>query len=197
MRDTGPGAGDGTGAGQIGWTTLFEPGSHLSPVPAEHPAPPTAPPAVRVRLLSPPRIRRHEHLVGAADFDFRAFTGGLLRRISLLTCFFSDTPFETDFAGLLRLAESVPATHPELRWREWTRHSSRQNTKLRMGGLIGNFELAESQVEPFWPILWLGQWTHAGKGCSMGLGRYVLEPAGAEDAVSGPGGGSWPAPPRL
>ena len=180
-----------------GWATIFEPGGHLSPVPAAHPDPPAPPPVARVRLLSPLRIKRHEHLVGAADFDFRAFMGGLLRRISLLTYFFSETPLETDFAGLLRCAESVPADNRDLHWREWTRHSSRQNAKLRMGGLVGSFELVGSALEPFWPILWLGQWTHAGKGCSMGLGRYVLEPLGEGGAASAPDGGTWPAPRRL
>ena len=204
---TGAGAGSDVGAGaeRSGWTTLFEPGGRLSPVPTEPPAPPASPPAVRVRLLSPLRIKRHEHFVGAADFDFRAFMSALLRRISLLTYFFSDTPLETDFAGLLRAAETVPVARPELRWREWTRHSSRQNAKLRMGGLVGRFELDGSRIEPFWPLLWLGQWTHAGKGCSMGLGRYVLEPlpaamdrtGGEPGAASAPNREPWPAPLRL
>ena len=57
-----------------------------------------------------------------------------------------------------------------------------------MGGVVGSFDLAGAALGPFWPVLWLGQWTHAGKGCSMGLGRYVLEPLGAEGVVSGPGG---------
>lgn len=180
-----------------GWTTLFEPGGHLSPVPAGHSVEPAPPAAVRVRLLSPLRIKRDEHLVGAADFDFRAFAGGLLRRISLLTYFFGETPLETDFAGVLGTATSVQVTHPKLRWREWTRWSSRQNTQLQMGGLTGSFDLAGSEIQPFWPILWLGQWTHAGKGCSMGLGRYVLERLGETGGASTPNGGSWPAPRRL
>jgi len=41
-----------------------------------------------------------------------------------------------------------------------------------MGGLIGEIELDGADLEPFWPYLWLGQWTHAGKGAVMGLGRY-------------------------
>ena len=178
------------------WVTIFEPGGRLSPIAAEYRIPPAPPPGLRVRLLSPLRIKRHEHFVGALDFDFRAFVGGLLRRISLLTYFFSETPLETDFAGLLRSAESIPVTGRDLHWREWTRHSSRQNTKLRMGGLVGRFEVAAPGLGSFWPLLWLGQWTHAGKGCSMGLGRYVLEPAGGKDAA-GPDEASWPAPGRL
>ena len=188
-----------------GWTTIFEPGGRLFPVPARHPALPPGPPrTVRIRLLTPLRIKRREHFVGVSDFDFRVLMGGLLRRISLLTYFFSETPLETDFAGLLRRAESVPIAAPALHWREWTRRSSRQNAKLQMGGVVGSFELAGAGLDPFWPYLWLGQWTHAGKGCSMGLGRYVIEPLGGEGTVSsgegagfGPNGVSWPAPSRL
>ena len=189
-------AGDGTEG--CGWVTVFEPGRRLSPVATEHRIPPALPPTVRVRLLSPLRIKRHEHFVGAWDFDFRSFAGGLLRRISLLTYFFSETPLETDFSGLLRRAESIPVAGHDLRWHEWTRHSSRQRAKLSMGGLVGSFELASAGLGPFWPLLWLGQWTHAGKGCSMGLGRYALEPVGEEDAASERDGERpWPAPIRL
>ena len=187
-------AGDQVGRG--GWVTIFEPGGGLSPVAVEHRTPPASPPAVRVRLLSPLRIKRHEHFVGVSGFDFRAFMGGLLRRISLLTYFFSETPLETDFAGLLRSAESVPVTGRDLHWREWTRRSSRQKAQLQMGGLVGSFELAGPELGPFWSFLWLGQWTHAGKGCSMGLGRYVLEPAG-ENGAAGSNRASWPVPCRL
>ena len=180
------------------WMPVFEPGGDLSPVPARPPVPPPAPlRTVRVRLLTPLRVKRHEHFVGASDFDFRALMGGLLRRISLLTNFFGETPLETDFAGLLRHAESIPIAGRALHWREWTRYSSRQNETLRMGGLVGSFDLAGTGLDRFWPILWLGQWTHAGKGCSMGLGRYVLEPVSGEGAVSGPNGRTWPAPSRL
>ena len=187
---------DGT-VGHRGWRTIFEPGGRLSPVAAEHRAPPAPPPAVRIRLLTPLRVKRRGHFVGVSDFDFRAFAGGLLRRISLLTYFFGETPLETDFAALLRQAESVPVVECDLHWREWTRRSSRQQTKLQMGGLVGRFELAGPGLLPFWPILWLGQWTHAGKGCSMGLGRYVLEPLDGKGTVSRPNGGPWPAPVRL
>jgi CRISPR/Cas system endoribonuclease Cas6 (RAMP superfamily) len=32
-------------------------------------------------------------------------------------------------------------------------------------------------LDAFWPYLWLGQWTHAGKGTSMGMGAYTIQPA--------------------
>ena len=58
-----------------------------------------------------------------------------------------------------------------------------------MGGLTGWFEVEGPGLEPFWPYLWLGQWTHAGRGCSMGLGRYVLEPAGCSEKQAANRGG--------
>ena len=167
--------------------------------------PPSLPPAVRVRLLTPLRMRRQGRPVGSADLDFRAFASNLLRRVSLLTYFFSDTPLETDFAGLLRRAEPVPITERALHWQDWTRHSSRQRADVPMGGVVGSFDPARPGLDPFWPLLWLVQWTHVGRGCSTGLGRYVLEPVGggAGEAEAGdapdPGteGGPWPAPFRL
>jgi CRISPR/Cas system endoribonuclease Cas6 (RAMP superfamily) len=30
-------------------------------------------------------------------------------------------------------------------------------------------------LEVFWPYLWLGQWTHIGKGTSMGMGAYTIQ----------------------
>ena len=64
-----------------------------------------------------------------------------------------------------------------LRWHEWTRYSSRQDALLQMGGLLGEITVAGADLSPFWPYLWLGQWTHAGKGTSMGLGKYRIEAA--------------------
>jgi CRISPR/Cas system endoribonuclease Cas6 (RAMP superfamily) len=46
-----------------------------------------------------------------------------------------------------------------------------------MGGLLGRFRLHGPDIAPFWPYLWLGQWTHAGKGATLGLGRYRIVPA--------------------
>ena len=182
------GTGDSRGTGSTSgtgddWMTIFEPGGPLSPALPEPPPVPAAPRSVRVRLLTPLRLRRHERLVSTSDLTFRAFAGNLLRRLSLLTYFFADTPLDIDFSGLLGRAESIPMIEPRLRWHEWTRHSSRQKAKVPMGGLVGSFVLEGSGLGPFWPSLWLGQWTHVGKGCSMGLGRYVLEPMEALDQV--------------
>ncbi len=142
-----------------------------------HFATPPPPDMVKVRLLSPLRIKRDGRLVGVKAFTFRAFAANLMRRISLLTYFFGETPYETNFADVLARAESVPVRDSQLRWRELRRRSTRQDAEVPMGGLVGSFEVASRSLGLFWPCLWLGQWTHLGKGCTMGLGRYVLETA--------------------
>lgn len=174
------------------WTTLqSERGSLRSAVAQIVEAPhSTAPAAVRLRLLSPLRIRREGRYVRPQALDFRALASNLLRRISLLTYFFGETPWEPDFAALLQEASNVRIEDPALRWQEGVRHSSRQKTRIPMGGIVGSLVASGPAVATLWPCLWLGQWTHIGKGCTMGLGRYVLEPVNSVE-------GHWHGPNRL
>ena len=151
----------------------------------ETPRPAAPPSALRVRLLSPLRIRYGERYVRPRQLDFRAFATNLLRRVSLLTYFFGTRPLEVEFAALLQEAERIRIEDAQLRWREGVRHSSRQQARIPMGGIVGSFVVRGPAVATLWPCLWLGQWTHIGKGCTMGLGGYALEPVdGTEDWTS-------------
>ncbi len=156
------------------WEWVYRPGDALRAQPPQVPMPPEMPQKVRLHLETPLRIKRDGHFVGPDNFDLRDLFGSLLRRISMLTYFHTDTPLKTDFAGLMTAARRVPRPSTALRWQDWTRYSSRQGTTMEMGGLLGTVDLDMTGMEPFWPYLWLGQWTHAGKGTSMGLGRYAI-----------------------
>ena len=173
------------------WTTIQSANGDLKAVPVHEMFTPPAPAAVRVRLLSPLRVRRDGRYVRPSEFDFRTFAANLLRRFSLLTYFFGGAPLETDFAALLRDSEGVELEDAQLCWRELSRRSSRQRAVIPMGGLGGAFTVYTPQLASFWPCLWLGQWTHVGKGCTMGLGRYALEPVDEADVES------WHGPTRL
>lgn len=78
-----------------------------------------------------------------------------------------------------RLCE-IPVTgawqSSDCRWQEMERYSSRQKTAMKMGGVMGDFDLAAEQAKDIWPLLWLGQWVHIGKLTTMGLGRYEILP---------------------
>ena len=152
------------------------------------PPAPSAPDAVRVRFLSPLRLRGGGEIVRPNRFDFRAFAANLLRRISLLTYCCGEVPLELDFAALLSDAQDIAMADVQLAWQSLSRRSSRQGAVIPMGGLRGAFTLPTAGLAALWPCLWLGQWTHIGKACTMGLGRYALEPLKAHSA------GRWPGP---
>jgi len=112
--------------------------------------------------------------MGAEDFSFAGFFVNVLRRISMLSYFYTESPLHVDFKALAAAARVFPVRTSVVVWQDLTRYSTRQQTAMQMGGLLGRFELPRDGIEPFWPYLWLGQWTHVGKFTSMGLGRYRL-----------------------
>ncbi len=175
-QETAPGSGE--------WKTILERGSRrLLALPAVVPAVPPAPRTFEIEFLTPLRLRHRESYVAPERFTFGDLFANLLRRISLLSWFHTDIPLETDFRGLVEAARQVRLAHSELSWQDWTRYSSRQRTKMLMGGLMGRLRL-EGDLEPFWPYLWLGQWTHAGKATGMGLGLYRIQAAPAGRAAT-------------
>jgi len=161
-----------------GWTPIYEAGGRLEAIDTDHMAAPSPPAhALHVELLTPLRLKVGNDLVTPDRLRFRDFFSHLLRRISLLSYFHTDTPLETDFRALVQAAEAIDWQAADLRWQDWTRYSSRQDALLQMGGLVGALTLPAAGLEPFWPYLWLGQWTHLGKAAVMGLGRYRLAAA--------------------
>lgn len=158
-----------------GWQTIYTPGGRLEPLPAGIPVVPPLPAGpVRIELPTPLRLKVGDDLVTPNRLRFRDFFSHLLRRVSLLSYFHTDTPLDTDFRALVQAAEAVAISDLDLRWQDWTRYSSRQDALMQMGGLVGGFTLPGEALAPFWPCVWLGQWTHLGKGAVMGLGRYRL-----------------------
>jgi hypothetical protein len=44
---------------------------------------------------------------------------------------------------------------------------------MALGGVVGDWTL-RGDLAPFLPFLHLGQWLHAGKNATFGLGKYHL-----------------------
>ncbi|MGF1643455.1 MAG: CRISPR system precrRNA processing endoribonuclease RAMP protein Cas6 [Thiotrichales bacterium] len=159
-----------------GATVIYQPDRHITPRPAQRLAPPPPPNGtVRLHLLTPTRLIGDGQLVNPERLRFKYLFGTLLRRISMLTSFHTDKPLDVDFRALTDHARDLPLDRAEVTWHDWTRYSSRQQTTLEMGGLLGTLEIDGTHIAPFWPYLWLGQFTHVGKGAVMGLGRYEIE----------------------
>lgn len=142
--------------------------------PAMSPPVPDMPKRVELTFHTPLRIKLNQKNLTADNFSFGALFSTLLRRISMISYFHTDTPLNTDFAGLTAQAKQIAIAKHNLQWFDWTRYSSRQQTEMNLGGLVGNITLDTDGLDNFWPYLWLGQWTHIGKATSMGLGAYSI-----------------------
>lgn len=167
-------------------TGIYQQGDLKIPQPGTSPQIPDMPAQVQIILHTPLRIKHDNKNLAGREFNFAAFFGNLLRRISMISYFHTDTPLETDFAGLSATAKTVQFTGQQLKWYDWTRYSSRQETEMHMGGLIGTLILDMQDLNNFWPYLWLGQWTHVGKGTSMGMGAYSIKTASLPTAKPQP-----------
>lgn len=157
--------------------TIYQTGELQAQQAPVSPKIPELPPKIDLVFQSPLRIRHDQKNLAASDFNFGALFSTLLRRVSMLSYFHTDTPLDTDFAGLTAQARPIKIINQQLQWHDWTRYSSRQKTEMQMGGLLGSISLDAEGLEDFWPYLWLGQWTHVGKGTSMGMGAYSIQPA--------------------
>lgn len=127
---------------------------------------------ISLRLLTPLRIVSNGELNSAPDFQsiFRT----LLRRISLLSYFHCGIDMDVDFTGLIERSGQVVTESRSLRWHDWERWSARQDTKMKMGGVVGRISF-NGDLGEFLPYLRQGELLHVGKGTAFGLGWYEME----------------------
>jgi len=122
-------------------------------------------------MLTPLRVKKENKFMRA--FEFRPFVTSLLRRLSALAYFHCGTELNFDFRSLATLAESVETIEQEVKWVEFPRYSSRQQSKMMLGGISGEAVIS-GPLGPFIPILAAGERIHNGKGTSFGLGKFEV-----------------------
>ena len=85
-----------------------------------------------LNFVSPLRLQRNGHALAPDNLDARTLLMALLRRANLLSEFHGGRPLVTDFEMYVKLCELV-SDQKNLRWRDWTRFSSRQGQKMTLG----------------------------------------------------------------
>lgn len=128
---------------------------------------------VTLSFETPLRLQANGRRATAEEFTPRRLLMALVRRIALIHEFHGPGPLPVDFTDLARRAETI-RDEKALRWRDWTRYSSRQDRKMTLGGVIGTWTL-HGDLAPFLPFLHLGQWLHVGKEATFGMGGYKLQ----------------------
>lgn len=151
----------------------------------EQPAPIlSAPPdRVRLHLQTPTQLRRDGRPMSASGFRITPLITSVLRRLSALRRYYTDTPLDVDFAALKHAAEQLRATPIALHDHHNERWSNRRQAAMPMTGVHGTLDLHGPTLATLWPWLWLGQTVHAGRLTTMGFGRYRLASASLPNAT--------------
>ena len=128
---------------------------------------------IAIDYLTPTRIKVKGDLV--FPIRFHHLIKSLLHRISMLSYLHCGRSPDLDYDGLMRAAERVEMIDEGQRWLEISRYSSRQRTKMYVGGAIGRASYrSDEDLSRFIPLLALGEWINAGKLTTMGLGSFEV-----------------------
>ena len=145
--------------GPVRWSDILTP----SPAPSAE---------MRISFITPTRIKYQNRLT--KDLEFHVLFRNLLRRISLLSYFHCRHRLDDrEFKDLIEQAGHIKTVKRALYWHDWERWSNRQETRMKLGGFMGEITY-EGDFEQFRPYIRLGEYVHVGKGSSFGLGRYMI-----------------------
>lgn len=133
----------------------------VNPVPQE----------LKIQFLTPTRLFKAGSLVKKPDFA--CLFQRLLERISNLAYFHCGEELKVDFPSLLSQAQRIETVHSDLGWQDLSYYSSRQQTRLKLGGFVGTVTYKGS-FRRFIRFLRLGEHLHLGKGATYGFGRYRI-----------------------
>lgn len=136
---------------------------------------PALPETLHIEFLTPLRIRHQGQNVTPRNFLFADLATSLMRRASALHAqAHAGRPIDADWRALAEAARNVSWQSTGFHWFETERRSFRQQADMKLGGIVGSATLAGADIQTFWPVLWLGQWLHAGKNASFGFGKYRI-----------------------
>ena len=121
-------------------------------------------PNITLQLLSPLRIKKDNKFVGAKEFDLVDVLISIYQRYLKLT---NQGPIKLLFEPKYKI--EIQDVH----WKQLTRYSNRQKTKMNMDGLMGEI-IIKNIDEKSYRLLKLGEIIGAGKQTVMGLGKLQI-----------------------
>lgn len=128
---------------------------------------------VKVKLLSPLRLKQHNQFQDSLPFQL--LIRAALRRVSTLADAYGSGEPLLDYSGLIKRAGQVQTAHNDCGWVDLKRFSNRQDSAMLMGGLLGSIDY-QGDVGEFLPLLKYCEVTHLGKQTAFGLGRIEVAP---------------------
>ena len=120
-----------------------------------------------IKFITPVRIKEKGRYTDKLDFEI--IVKNLIRRISLLSKYHC----EEDWHEKVEIPLDIKTESSNLFWHELERYSSRQRTRLKLGGVMGEITFS-GDLFPYLPLLKLGEYTHIGKATAFELGKYEI-----------------------
>lgn len=127
--------------------------------------------AVKVKLLSPLRLKHHNQFQDSLPFHL--LVRAALRRVSTLADAYGSGEPPLDYSGLIKRAGQVQTAQSDCGWVDLKRFSNRQNCAMLMGGVQGSITY-DGELAEFLPLLRYCEQTHLGKQTTFGLGRIEV-----------------------
>lgn len=128
---------------------------------------------VELNLITPVRIKHERRFVSRLDFN--VLVKALLFRLNFLHYFHVEQREpQWDYKKIIEMAKLIMVKEDKTYWRDWTRYSTRQDTKMKLGGICGKITY-NGKIKPFLPYLKAAEVLHIGKGTSFGLGKIMIE----------------------
>jgi len=136
-------------------------------------APTNAVSRLRVDLHTPLRVKRDNKF--QRQISFPTLARAAMRGVAALEHAFGAGEPALDFAGLARKADQIIVADDQTAWCDVTRYSSRQQTAMQIGGVVGSIVFA-GELTDFLPLLRYCEKTHLGKQTAFGLGSIEVTP---------------------
>lgn len=161
------------------WHQIFD-GHRVEVISPGHITLPPISEYIRIKIITPLSLKLNGRLAQPSEFNMDLFRRRLRRRILDLVTLYEPSPNHKalELIEAPRMPEGIIEIHDDLHLESVSHVSSRACRRkgedtIRFSGLMGSIEV-RGNIEPLWPTLWLGSWTHAGNESTMGLGQYQI-----------------------
>lgn len=143
----------------------------VAPVLVGAPTEEPAPPKVTLRFLTPWRAQENARiLTRAEEVTPELLINAASRRFLVMESLYGQMPPPEEPPD----CSGITISENKLRFADWERYSNRQQTKMSMGGFMGEITL-EGNLAPVWKWLKAGEYIHIGKNAAFGLGKYEIK----------------------
>ena len=132
--------------------------------------------AVEIEIISPLRLKHNSSMVSADGFNETTFITSVARRIRILDKHYNILQDNIKWDSLMDL---LVLEEKHVKWIDKERFSTRQQQRMKLGGLIGSakFRLlgTEEGKQKLFEVLKACEFIHIGKATTFGLGKILVK----------------------